>query len=136
MNYPFRVAALAYLQGGAAEDFMEAMEKFVRQLIGYVQPPSVRPRAKPAANDGVLPLDNVIHIGAEYLPDEKGEIRNRDFFGGNLAGVEEKLEYLQSLQLFPHPSRLFPARQFPHCAVGDGNGTRPAPVSGTRYIRR
>ncbi len=35
--------------------------------------------------------------GMEYLPDEKGEIRNRDFFGGNLAGVEEKLEYLQSL---------------------------------------
>ncbi|MDE6900275.1 MAG: glycoside hydrolase family 13 protein, partial [Oscillospiraceae bacterium] len=26
MNYPFRVAALAYLQGGGAEDFVEAME--------------------------------------------------------------------------------------------------------------
>ncbi len=26
MNYPFRVAALAYLQGGAAEDFKESME--------------------------------------------------------------------------------------------------------------
>ena len=26
MNYPFRTAALAYLQGGGAEDFMEAME--------------------------------------------------------------------------------------------------------------
>lgn len=33
----------------------------------------------------------------EYLPDEKGEIRNRDFFGGSLAGVEEKLDYLKSL---------------------------------------
>lgn len=32
-----------------------------------------------------------------YLPDEKGEIRNRDFFGGNLAGITEKLPYLQSL---------------------------------------
>ena len=32
----------------------------------------------------------------DYLP-ENGEIRNRDFFGGNLAGVREKLDYLQSL---------------------------------------
>ena len=31
------------------------------------------------------------------LPDERGEIRNCDFFGGNLAGIEEKLDYLQSL---------------------------------------
>lgn len=45
--------------------------------------------------------DRIVHQnwdeGMEYLPDEKGEIRNRDFFGGNLAGIEEKLEYLQSL---------------------------------------
>ncbi len=45
--------------------------------------------------------DRLVHQdwdeGMEYLPDEKGEIRNRDFFGGNLAGVEEKLDYLQSL---------------------------------------
>lgn len=33
----------------------------------------------------------------EYLPDEKGIIHNRDFFGGNLAGIEEKLDYLVSL---------------------------------------
>ena len=33
----------------------------------------------------------------EYRPDEHGEIRNRDFFGGSLPGVEEKLPYLQSL---------------------------------------
>ncbi len=32
-----------------------------------------------------------------YRPDEHGEIRNRDFFGGSLAGIEEKLPYLQSL---------------------------------------
>ncbi|MFQ8758725.1 MAG: alpha-amylase family glycosyl hydrolase [Intestinimonas sp.] len=30
-------------------------------------------------------------------PDARGEVRNRDFFGGSLAGVEEKLDYLQSL---------------------------------------
>ena len=33
----------------------------------------------------------------EYRPDEHGEIRNRDFFGGDLPGVMEKLDYLQSL---------------------------------------
>ena len=33
----------------------------------------------------------------EYLPDEWGEIRNRDFFGGSLAGIEEKLDYLEGL---------------------------------------
>lgn len=33
----------------------------------------------------------------DYLPDETGAVRNRDFFGGNLAGVEEKLEYLYDL---------------------------------------
>ncbi len=32
-----------------------------------------------------------------YLPDEHGEIRNRDFFGGSLAGVREKLTYLRRL---------------------------------------
>ncbi len=33
----------------------------------------------------------------EYLPDKNGMIRNRDFFGGNLAGIVEKLDYLESL---------------------------------------
>ncbi len=33
----------------------------------------------------------------EYRPDHTGEIRNRDFFGGSLAGVREKLPYLHSL---------------------------------------
>ncbi len=32
-----------------------------------------------------------------YLPNEHGEIRNRDFFGGSLPGIEEKLPYIQSL---------------------------------------
>ena len=32
-----------------------------------------------------------------YRPDEHGEIRNRDFFGGNLKGVQEKLPYLRGL---------------------------------------
>ena len=32
-----------------------------------------------------------------YLPDEHGEIRNRDFFGGSLAGIRAKLPYLRGL---------------------------------------
>ena len=32
-----------------------------------------------------------------YLPDEEGKIRNNDFFGGNLKGIIEKLEYLSDL---------------------------------------
>lgn len=33
----------------------------------------------------------------DHLPDEKGVIRNRDFFGGNLQGIASKLPYLRSL---------------------------------------
>ena len=33
----------------------------------------------------------------EYRPDEKGEIRNRDFFAGSLAGILCKLPYLKQL---------------------------------------
>ncbi|MDE6107918.1 MAG: glycoside hydrolase family 13 protein, partial [Oscillospiraceae bacterium] len=32
-----------------------------------------------------------------YLPDHNGEIRNRDFFGGSIPGIIEKLPYLDSL---------------------------------------
>ena len=42
-----------------------------------------------------------VHTGwyeePEYLPDERGEVRNRDFFGGSLLGVLDKLEYLKEL---------------------------------------
>ena len=45
--------------------------------------------------------DRVVHQNwdelMEYLPDERGEIRNRDFFGGSLMGIEEKLGYLKEL---------------------------------------
>jgi len=33
----------------------------------------------------------------EYRPDQRGEIRNRDFFGGDFRGVMEKLDYLKEL---------------------------------------
>lgn len=32
-----------------------------------------------------------------YLPNERGEVLNNDFYGGNLAGIREKLSYLQGL---------------------------------------
>lgn len=34
-----------------------------------------------------------------FMPDEKGEVKNNDFFGGNLKGIEEKLPYLASLSV-------------------------------------
>ena len=34
-----------------------------------------------------------------YKPDEKGVVRNNDFFGGNLKGVTDKLDYLKSLNV-------------------------------------
>ena len=33
----------------------------------------------------------------DFLPDEQGEICNRDFFGGDLPGITGKLDYLKSL---------------------------------------
>ncbi len=33
----------------------------------------------------------------EYRPNERGEVRNRDFFGGDLQGILDKLDYLKSL---------------------------------------
>lgn len=51
----------------------------------------------PAGMPGCRTVHQNWEEGMEYLPDEKGEIRNRDFFGGSLAGVEEKLDYLKSL---------------------------------------
>ena len=32
-----------------------------------------------------------------YLPNEKGEVLNNDFYGGNLRGIQEKLPYLHEL---------------------------------------
>ena len=34
-----------------------------------------------------------------YLPDQQGQITNTDFFGGSLAGITEKLDYLKSLSV-------------------------------------
>ena len=34
-----------------------------------------------------------------FLPDERGIVQNNDFFGGNLRGITEKLDYLVSLNV-------------------------------------
>ena len=34
-----------------------------------------------------------------FRPDENGQITNRDFFGGSLAGITAKLDYLQRLSV-------------------------------------
>lgn len=45
--------------------------------------------------------DFVVHMSGdekpEYRPDENGEILNNDIYGGDLKGIEEKLDYLESL---------------------------------------
>jgi len=52
------------------------------------------------AKEGV-PADRVIHDDwagqPEWRPDAQGRVRNNDFFGGDLKGIEQKLDYLQSL---------------------------------------
>ena len=48
-----------------------------------------------------VPADRVFHADKSetpvYLPDEDGEIRNNDYYGGDLRGIAEKLPYLASL---------------------------------------
>ncbi len=72
---------------------------FGRGMTYQIFPDRFRRTAVP--DPAGMPGDRVVHQswdeGMEYLPDDRGEIRNRDFFGGSLAGVEEKLDYLKSL---------------------------------------
>lgn len=48
-----------------------------------------------------VPTDRVMHGGwdeaPEWHPDAQGRVRNNDFFGGDLKGIEGKLDYLKSL---------------------------------------
>ena len=48
-----------------------------------------------------VPADRRIHESwgeqPAWQPDPDGEIRNKDFFGGDLAGITEKIPYLKSL---------------------------------------
>ncbi|MEM1485078.1 alpha-amylase family glycosyl hydrolase [Oscillospiraceae bacterium PP1C4] len=48
-----------------------------------------------------VPSDRQMHTDwyelPTYLPDQNGEVTNSDYFGGDLAGITEKLPYLKSL---------------------------------------
>ena len=48
-----------------------------------------------------VPADRTIHEDwldqPDWKPNEQGEITNSDYFGGDLAGITEKLDYLQEL---------------------------------------
>ena len=48
-----------------------------------------------------VPRDRVMHTDTHdipvYLPDSDGEIRNNDYYGGDLRGIMEKLDYIKSL---------------------------------------
>ena len=54
-----------------------------------------------AADPKGMPGDRWMHADWDdtpsWAPEADGEVRCRDFFGGNLAGIAEKLDYLQSL---------------------------------------
>ena len=66
----------------------------------------------------------------EYRPDPRGEIRNRDFFGGDLRGVLEKLDYLQGLgveTIYFNP--IFEAAE--NHRYGTGDYDRIDPMLGT-----
>ena len=48
-----------------------------------------------------VPADRIVHTDwfetPYYRPDERGIIRNNDFFAGDLKGIEQKLPYLEEL---------------------------------------
>lgn len=48
-----------------------------------------------------VPTDRILRTDREgepyWIPDEQGRVRNNDYFGGDLKGIEEKLPYLKSL---------------------------------------
>ena len=50
-----------------------------------------------------VPEDRRLHArwdeDVNYLPDSDGKIRNKDYFGGDIAGITERLPYLKSLSV-------------------------------------
>ncbi len=51
----------------------------------------------PAGMTGNRWVHNMWNAMMSYLPEEDGIIHNRDYFGGDLKGIESKLDYLSSL---------------------------------------
>ena len=67
----------------------------------------------------------------EYRPDHNGEIRNRDFFGGSLAGIRAKLPYLRDLGV--ETIYLCPIFEGPeNHRYGVGDYEKVDPMLGTR----
>ena len=67
----------------------------------------------------------------EYRPDHNGEIRNRDFFGGSLAGIRTKLPYLRDLGV--ETIYLCPIFEGPeNHRYGVGDYEKVDPMLGTR----
>lgn len=54
-------------------------------------------------DDGVCLDDRQIHTNLNdtpyFLPDENGKVQNCDFFGGNIQGIIDKLDYLKELNV-------------------------------------
>lgn len=52
-------------------------------------------------NESAAPIDRTVHNVWNEIPDwkpnSKGEITNSDYFGGDLRGIEEKLDYLADI---------------------------------------
>ena len=70
-----------------------------RELPNFPRPFLPEPPAQPRGPVGARTVHENWGDTPDYLPDEQGEIRNRDFFGGDLRGITEKLDYLQSLSV-------------------------------------
>lgn len=82
-------------------DGREEVAAWFGQGVTYQIFPDRFRRTAPPPDPAGMPGDRWIHRGweeePEYRPDERGEVRNRDFFGGSIAGVREKLGYLREL---------------------------------------
>ncbi len=67
-------------------------------ILYQIFPDRFATSGKPKAN---VPTDRVMHGSwdeqPEWRPDSQGRVLNNDFFGGDLEGIRQKLDYLQSL---------------------------------------
>ena len=66
----------------------------------------------------------------QWQPDEKGEVLNNDFFGGNFRGVQEKMDYIASLGttiLYVNPI----SKSFSNHRYDTGDYKTPDPMLGT-----
>ncbi len=80
------------------EDF-KTPEEFKGKVYYQVFPDRFHKSGKVSVDGKLTPF--TIHENTEdtpnFAPDKNGEVLNNDFFGGNLKGIEEKLEYIKSL---------------------------------------